>query len=517
MQETCQIKKETGIRALNPICDIIENMNQRLKIILSVLAAVLFSLGLSGCRMTGMLQITPVPLETATPKISLNQVTSIPTLPYVTPSPTPPIGDSVRYQDPSDIFLKVKEENLPENPYEPVVIFGTFAGFTSTTDVWGNVTSGNGFKISHHSGAQFSVTCDNFCFYVDANKNLIKSTALKNGSEVIIIGASGESADEINADLVAIHTLAEQPRSAGVPNMSGLPSGMTYTEYELNSFPALSPIRISGAGATATPLPTATTDPYAGYGAGADVPYAYNYSYYYDYSRPTSTPNRPPTETPTPASTDEPQILPTEDLNDRLEARLNHTLSNRTSYSYGAYGEQYSVYIEYDDELNRDPKHPTRAEINVESNGYAFTEYWLPYIKNPMFYNWGVVCYAGDWYLSLRGVVDIDPEPGVADLVYSDRTIRSQQNFDEQMGYLRSFGFSIIDRKLFYFYQKENGYGISINRQDFDLGFDDIPFGYVGGYTEIDPFYSDDLITFFGHRGGRWYYVELNAPELTYW
>ena len=31
-------------------------------------------------------------------------------------------------------------------------------------------------------------------------------------------------------------------------------------------------------------------------------------------------------------------------------------------------------YIEYDDELNRDPKYPTRAEINVESHGYEFTE-----------------------------------------------------------------------------------------------------------------------------------------------
>jgi hypothetical protein len=43
----------------------------------------------------------------------------------------------------------------------------------------------------------------------------------------------------------------------------------------------------------------------------------------------------------------------------------------------------------------------------------------------------------------------------------------------------------------------------------------------VSGYSEIDPFYSDDLITFFGHRGGKWYYVELKENEAMkpqyYW
>ena len=32
----------------------------------------------------------------------------------------------------------------------------------------------------------------------------------------------------------------------------------------------------------------------------------------------------------------------------------------------------------------------------------------------------------------------------------------------------------------------------------------------------MNPFYSDDLITFFGHRDGRWYYVELTLNEDPY-
>ncbi len=499
-------------------------MNKR-RLFLSILYILLFVTVLSGCQVISVFQYTPVPLETPTPKLSLNQVTDIPTLPVITPTSTPQAGETVRYTDPSDIFLAVTEEKLPEKAYDTVVIFGTFAGFVTSTDNWGNTVQTGSFRITHHSGTEFSISCDDFCFYTDAMKNLIPSTSLKNGSEVIIIGAADEAVTDINADLVAVHTLAEKVPSAGAPVMSGLPSGMTYTEFRLESFPALNPIRISGAALSAETavLPTETpaqNDPYSGYGYNdySYNNYGYGYGYGYgSYGQPTSTPNQPPTSTPTPVTTDAPQPAEAEDLNDRLAARLNHTLSNRTAYSYGAYGEQYSVYIAYDDDQNRDPRRPSRAQINVESNGYDFTEYWIPYVQNPMFYNWGIVCYAGDWYLPLRMTVDIDPDPGTVDLLYADRTICSQKNFDEQQGYLRSFGFSIIDSKLFYFYQKESGYGISINRQDYDLGFDDIPFGYVGNLSEIAPFYSDDLITFFGHRNGAWYYVELEAPEEQYY
>ena len=45
--------------------------------------------------MLPILQRTPLPLETATPKLSLNQVTDIPTLPPVTATPTLSLQDSV--------------------------------------------------------------------------------------------------------------------------------------------------------------------------------------------------------------------------------------------------------------------------------------------------------------------------------------------------------------------------------------------------------------------------------------
>lgn len=469
---------------------------------------------LSACQMLPIFQRTPIPLETATPQLSLNQVTDIPTLPPVTATPTLSPQQSVNYKAPGDIFNQVTEEILPEKSYQQVVLFGSVSDFITETDIWGQVNNTGGFKLSHHSGTEFSINCDDFCFTTDARKNLVSAEKLVEGSEVIVFGASDESITEINADLIAIHVIREDP----VPHeadVSGFPFDLIYTEYELESFPGLNPITIRAAAATSTPLPTPTTeateDPY-GYTYYDPYNYGYGYGYDYSYGRPTSTPNRPQ-RTPTPDETGTPEPTATLSLDDHLNERLNHSLEDRSDYTFGSYGEKYSTYMEYDQELNRDPSHPTRANMNVESNGYDFTDYWIPYVENPMFTNWGIISFAGDWYLAMRLTVDIDPDPDVTDLIFSDRTIRSNSNYDKSRGYIRSFGYSIIDAKLFYFYQTENGYGISISGQDFDLGFDDIPFGYVGKYSEINPFYSDDLITFFGHRGNHWYYVEIKEVE----
>ena len=466
-------------------------------------------LTLSGCQMLPVFQHTPLPLETATPQLSLNQVAELPTLPPIEPTPTLSEAQSVRYEGPGDIFVQVREEKLPEKAFQPVVIFGSVNNFITRTDEWGRTVGTGGFTLAHHSGTEFEINCDDFTFYIDARKNLVSSEKLTPNSEVIIFGASDEEPTLINADMIAIHVIKEDPvpREA---DLSGFPSNLTYNEYDLESFPKLNPISIQAAKRTATPVPAATEESTA---EPAHDDYSYNYGYGYGYyGLPTSTPNRPQ-RTPTPNETGTPVPTPTLSLDDRLTDRFNHSLENRTTYAWGAYGEKYSSYIEYEQDLNRDPSHPTRAVMNVASNGYDFTEFWFPYVQNPMFSNWGVVCYAGDWYLPIRVSVDIDQDPNVVDVITCDRTIRTQKNYDSERGYIRSFGYSVLDRKLIYFYQKEDGYGISIDRQDYDLGFDDIPFGYIGTYSELDPFYADDLITFFGHRGDEWVYVEIKAED----
>jgi hypothetical protein len=56
-----------------------------------------------------------------------------------------------------------------------------------------------------------------------------------------------------------------------------------------------------------------------------------------------------------------------------------------------------------------------------------------------------------------------------------------------------------------------------VNRVDYPLGFDEIIFGLVGDQQDLNPYYADLLITFFGLRGDTWYYVEITAPEETYY
>ena len=86
--------------------------------------------------MLPIFQRTPIPLETPTPQLSLNQVTDIPTLPPVTVTPTLSLGESVNYLAPGDIFTQVTAEVLPEKAFQPVTLFGSVKTFTVQTDVW---------------------------------------------------------------------------------------------------------------------------------------------------------------------------------------------------------------------------------------------------------------------------------------------------------------------------------------------------------------------------------------------
>ena len=308
------------------------------------------------------------------------------------------------------------------------------------------------YQVRHASGVVFDVTCDDFCFYVDGRKKLTDPEKIETGTRVLVFGtAAVDDPLKVNADAIAAD-IADSGNAAGsrLADPASFPYPLEYTEYELKSPPGLNPL---------------TLNPIEG------------------------------------------------SLDQNLKDRLQTPLSNRTNYIYGLYGEAYSTTIEYDQTENRDPLYPTRAHLQVESNSYVFYDFWFPYVESPYFRNWGIMSFGGDWYLPIRMTVDIDPDPLVSELIYSDRTIMSQLNFDRTNGYYRSFGFSILSDMLFYFYENEKGYGVSLNRADFDLGFDEILFGMVDRYQELNPFYSDKLVSFLARRGDTWYYAEIEAAE----
>ena len=93
-------------------------MDKKMRIILKLLGLLILCAFMSGCRMLPIFQRTPVPLETVTPQLSLNQVTDIPTLPPVTATPTLSMGEAVNYVAPGDIFTQV----TAHQPYRSQII-----------------------------------------------------------------------------------------------------------------------------------------------------------------------------------------------------------------------------------------------------------------------------------------------------------------------------------------------------------------------------------------------------------
>jgi hypothetical protein len=311
------------------------------------------------------------------------------------------------------------------------------------------------FKVNAADGTEYTVTCDDYCFAVNDKKEVIGRELITSGSEVIVFGVTdGGKENTLLADVITVNTQKAVERGT-VSDMTYLPAEITYTEFELKNAP------LSGFnGLTAAD--------------GSDI-------------------------------------------SDRIDKRNNTMLSGMTRYSYGVYGEAYSTAIDFKSEFNRDPFHPTRANLTVYSNDYEFMNLWFPAVDNPFFDHSGILNFGGDWFMTIRMTVDINPDPEIAEILYSDRTIMSQLNFDKTYQYVRSFGFSVYDYKLFYFFQRNDGYGFALNRVDYNLGFDEILYGLVDEYQDLNPYYSDNLITFFARRGQSWYLVELETPKKPYY
>lgn len=311
------------------------------------------------------------------------------------------------------------------------------------------------FELSE-TWAGVTVKCDDGCFLTDGAKRQLGFSSLQQGDETIVFGATdGDDAAIIIADLIVVRDPKRTAAAQFDPEALALPYGFHYAEYALAGAPELSPLSFE----------TKTGE--------LDVP-------------------------------------------ETLAGRLKLSLSERSRFAYGAYGEVYSTGTEYTNPMNRAAGYPTRAQLSVYSNAYEFFTMWFPYAAAPFPQVLGILNYGGDWFLPLRLTVDIDPDPAVSEIVSGDRTIMSQLNFDRAYGYVRTFGLSILNSTLFYFYERENGLGFSLNRTDYALGFDEILFGQIRPYAELNPFYSDYLIAFFGKRGESWYYAEVTADPPAY-
>lgn len=408
------------------------------------LPLLLIFISVSGCSLIEAIEVTPVIRHTPTSLINLTMLPTLPTLAPRTVTETPVPDKNIYYDSQSDVFAHFVDGPLPQGENQKISLRGKVTGKT-----------GQDYQVTDADGTMYTVSCDDYCFVINARKEIIAAEKITDGSEVIIYGVTdGEKEKTVLADAIAVNTQTAIDRGT-ISDMAYLPAAITYTEYELQGAPLSNPIRMTGADGT--------------------------------------------------------------DLSALFEKRNDTMLSGMTRYSYGVYGEAYSASIDFKSEFNRDIFHPTRANLTVYSNDYKFLDFWFPSVDNPYFDHSGILNFGGDWFMTIRMTVDINPDPEISEIVYSDRTIMSQINFDQSYQYVRSFGFAVYDYKLFYFFQRNDGYGFALNRVDYNLGFDEILYGLVDEYQELNPYYSDSLITFFARRDHKWYFVEIETPRKPYY
>lgn len=418
--------------------------------------AVIAGLTLGGCALIDItLNVTPLPAaeRTATPLIN---IAALPTLPRLAAEPTE-AAEPETTETTGRSSAPIQYDNDPD-------IFRDYPGDDFTAEKGSALRlRGTAESIGQYvfelavPGSRLAVSCDDGCFVTDPAKRTVPFSAVKTGGEVIVYGATdADDAAKVIADLIVVREKKAPVKRTQSDDLT-LPYGFYYKEYRLTAAPTLNPLSFT------------TAD---------------------------------------------------NELNvaEKLTERRKLTLAERNDFAYGMYGEIYSVGTEYTNPANRAIGHPTRAQVSVYSNAYEFFKTWIPYVNAPYDHLWGVLNYGGDWFLPTRLTVDIHPDPTVDEIVFSDRAIMSQLNYDRAYGYLRTFGYSILNYNLFYFYERdEDGCGFALNRTDYPLGFDEILFAQLRPYAELNPFYSDYLIGFFGKRGDDWYYGEVTADAPVYY
>lgn len=423
---------------------------------LRVLLPVLAALAFGGCALIDIaLDATPLPAVERTPTPLIN-IAALPTLPKLEAEPTE-ATDNDGSPAPVQNHEAIQYDNDPD-------IFRDYPGDDFSAEkgsairIRGTVEGVGQYSFELLSpGSKLAVVCDDGCFLTDPAKLTVPFSAVKKGGEVIVYGAKDpDDAAKVIADLIVVREKKAAVRWERKEDLY-LPNGFYYSEYRLDGVPTLNPLSF----------------------------------------------------------TTENEAL---DVAEKLAERLKLTLAERNDFTYGMYGEIYSVGTEYANPANRAVGRPTRAQISVYSNAYEFFKTWIPYVNAPYDHLWGILNYGGDWFLPTRLTVDINPDPAVDEIVFSDRAIMSQLNYDRAYGYVRTFGYSILNYNLFYFYERaEDGCGFAISRTDYPLGFDEILFAQPRPYAELNPFYSDYLIGFFGKRGGDWYYGEISADAPVYY
>ncbi len=136
-----------------------------------ILLCVFAFAAVSGCALIETMQSPPPgPERTPTSLINLDMLPTLPTLPPETVIETPVPQSNILYDSDADIFLHLTPLPLPTEPAKKVVISGTVSDLSAYD-----------FSITDAEGEKITVTCDDYCFYVDKQKNWLAAPTLRTG------------------------------------------------------------------------------------------------------------------------------------------------------------------------------------------------------------------------------------------------------------------------------------------------------------------------------------------------
>jgi hypothetical protein len=120
---------------------------------------------------------------------------------------------------------------------------------------------------------------------------------------------------------------------------------------------------------------------------------------------------------------------------------------------------------------------------------------------------------SGHWVLEVVHVNEYQQGSDVIVHELSGQIIEDGEILNQDSNYQTQFGFQLMNGHPFYFFERDNKFGVSFNGQEMTLGYDNVINHYRGDMAALNVTHAKKMVTFFAERGGKWYYVEIGDYE----
>jgi len=123
----------------------------------------------------------------------------------------------------------------------------------------------------------------------------------------------------------------------------------------------------------------------------------------------------------------------------------------------------------------------------------------------------GLWAYSNHWALEIAQVTQIISSQNEISLDSFGQIVVDGEILNERNGYEEAFGFQLMNGKPFYFFKQDGQIGISYDNQEVSLGYAQVPHYECCSAGVLNPKSANNMVAFFGQRGGNWYYVEIGV------